>query len=91
VWDRGDNLSFVGVESSASASLSGIPGLEGAIDTGDGTSVGGSVPGPTPDLVNVSSETRLGVTLGPRGVKPTLSGSAGAEVLGRDLVRATLP
>jgi len=90
VWDRGNNLGFVGVESSASASLGGIPGLSGSADTGEGTSVGGSTPDITPDLVNVSSETKLGVTLGPRGVEPTLTGHAGAEVLGQDLVKAEL-
>ena len=90
VWDRGNSLSFIGVESSASAGLSGIPGLSGTLDTGDGVAVTGSLPTGTPDVVNVSSETRLGVTLGPRGVEPTLQGSAAAEVLGRDLVKATL-
>jgi tetratricopeptide (TPR) repeat protein len=90
VWDQGNSLSFLGVESSASASLSGIPGLSGTLDTGSGTSVTASAPTGTPDIVNVSSETTLGVTLGPRGVEPTLRGSAGAEVLGRDLVKAAL-
>jgi hypothetical protein len=91
VWDRGNNLGFIGIESSASASLSGIPGLSGSLDTGPDTSVGASVPNTgTADIVNVSSETRLGVTLGPRGVEPTLEGSAGAEVLGRDLVKIAL-
>ena len=90
VWDRGNNLGFVGVESSASASLGGIPGLSGSADTGEGTSVGGSTRDITPDLVNVSSETKLGVTLGPRGVEPTLTGHAGVEVLGQDLVKAEL-
>jgi hypothetical protein len=90
VWDRGNNLGFVGVQSSASASLSGIPGLDGSVDTGSGTSVGASTPAGTPDLVNVSSETTLGVTLGPRGVEPTLKGNAGIEVLGQNLVKAEL-
>jgi hypothetical protein len=90
VWDRGDDLSFVGVESGASASIAGIPGLEGQLETGDAT-LGGSLPGTgSSDIVKVSSETTLGVTLGPRGVEPTLRGNAGIEVLGRDLVRAAL-
>ena len=90
VWDRGNNLGFVGVQSSASASLGGIPGLSGSVDTGEGASVGGSTRGVTPDLVNVSSATKLGVTLGPRGVEPTLTGHSGVEVLGQDLVKAEL-
>jgi hypothetical protein len=90
VWDRGNNLGFVGVQSSASASLSGIPGLDGSVDTGSGTSVGASTPAGTPDLVNVGSEATLGVTLGPRGVEPTLKGHTGVEVLGQDLVKAEL-
>jgi hypothetical protein len=91
VWDRGNSLSFIGVESSASASLSGIPALSESLDTSDNTTTEASIPATgTPDIVNVSSETRLGVTLGPRGVEPTLQGSAGAEVLGRDLVKASL-
>lgn len=90
VWDRGNSLSFIGVESSASAGISGIPGLDGTLDAGAGTSVTGTLPTNTADLVNVSSETKLGITLGPRGVEPTLQGSTGAEVLGRDLVKATL-
>lgn len=90
VWDRGNDLGFVGVQSSASASLSGIPGLSGTADTGEGTSAEVGLPTGTPDFVNVSSETTLGVTLGPRGVEPTLRGNAGVEVLGRDLVKAEL-
>jgi len=90
VWDRGDDLAFVGVQSSASASISGIPGLEGEVDVNEDTTVGASLPTGTPDLVNVSSETTLGVTLGPRGMEPTLRGNAGADVLRQDLVRATL-
>ncbi len=90
MWDRGSDLSFIGVESSASASIAGIPGLDGEIDAA-GATLGGSLPSSgSSDIVKVSSETTLGVTLGPRGVEPTLRGSAGAEVLGRDLVRATL-
>ena len=90
VWDRGSDLSFIGVESTASASIAGIPGLEGEIDAA-GATLGGSLPSSgSSDIVKVSSETTLGVTLGPRGVEPTLRGSAGAEVLGRDLVRASL-
>jgi Flp pilus assembly protein TadD len=90
VWDRGDSLSFIGVESSASASLSGIPGLSGEMEVEDGVTAGAKLPTGTPDIVKVGSETTLGVTLGPRGVEPTLRGSAGAEVLGRDLVKAGL-
>ncbi len=93
MWDRGNDLSFIGVESSASASLAGIPALAGEMDVEgveDGK-VGGSLPATgTSDIVKVSSETTLGVTLGPRGVEPTLRGNAGIEVLGRDLVRAEL-
>lgn len=90
MWDRGNDLSFIGVESSANATLAGIPGLEGEFTEEDVT-YGGSLPNSgTPDIVNVSSETTLGVTLGPRGVEPTLRGNAGIEVLGRDLVRAEL-
>lgn len=90
VWDRGNDLSFVGVESGASATLAGIPGLEREFKEGDVT-FGAKLPMTgTPDIVKVGSETTLGVTLGPRGVEPTLRGSAGIEVLGRDLVRASL-
>ncbi|MBL9212008.1 MAG: hypothetical protein JNL92_16240 [Opitutaceae bacterium] len=90
VWDRGNDLSFVGVESGASATLAGIPGLEREFKEGDVT-FGAKLPMTgTPDIVKVGSETTLGVTLGPRGVEPTLRGSAGIEVLGRDLVRAAL-
>lgn len=90
VWDRGNNLGFVGVQSSASASLSGIPGLDGSVDTGEGSSVGGSTSDIAPNFVNVGSETTLGVTLGPRGAESTLKGSAGVEVLGQNLVKAEL-
>lgn len=90
VWDRGNSLSFIGVESSASASLSGIPGLSGELDTGAGTALEATLPTGSSDLVNVSSATTLGVTLGPRGMESKLSGSSAAEVLGRDLVKAEL-
>lgn len=87
VWDRGNDLSFIGVESTASATIAGLDGDF----TEEGVDYGAKLPNSgTRDVVNVSSETTLGVTLGPRGVEPTLRGNAGIEVLGRDLVRASL-
>ncbi len=95
VWDADNALSFVGVEAVAGAKLSGIPGLSGVIDgnTGDlgaegpadGTSVQVSGADLTKDLVKVESDTRLGVTIGPRGVEPSLSGEVTGKLLGENI------
>lgn len=90
VWDRGNSLSFVGVQASAGATLAGIPGLSRSAAVEPGIEAGAETPGLTPEVVNVSTGTRLGVTLGPRGVEPSLNGKAGVEVLGQDLVKAEL-
>jgi Flp pilus assembly protein TadD len=92
VWDADNSLSFVGVEAVAGAKLSGIPGLSGVIDgnTGDLGAVGPS-DGPsltvsgadlTKDLVKVGSDTKLGVTIGPKGVEPSLTGDISGKLLG---------
>lgn len=96
-WDAGNELCFVGVEAIAAAKLSGIPGLSGTLagDTFDlGRTPGAESTGPsvtlegrslTEDLVKVGADTKLGVTIGPRGVDPTLSGDISGKVLGEKL------
>lgn len=92
VWDGDNALSFVGVEAVAGAKLSGIPGLSGIVDgnTGDlgaagpkgGPSVEVSGADLTQDLVKAGADTRLGVTIGPKGVEPSLSGEISGKLLG---------
>jgi hypothetical protein len=103
VWDAGNDLSYVGVEATAGAKISGIPGLSGQLaqDTLDlGREAGSSSNGPsigvtgadlTKDLVKVGSDTRLGVTIGPKGVDPSLSGSVSGQVLGQNIFEAKIP
>ena len=100
VWDADNSLSFVGVEAVAEAKLSGIPGLSGVIDgnTGD-LAADGPADGPslkvsgadlTKDLVKVGSDTRLGVTIGPKGVEPSLSGEVSGKLLGEKIFAVEL-
>lgn len=100
VWDADNSLSFVGVEAVAGAKLSGIPGLSGVIDgnTGD-LAADGPADGPslqvsgadlTKDLVKVESDTRLGVTIGPRGVEPSLSGEISGKLFGEKIFAVEL-
>lgn len=104
VWDAGNDLSFVGVEAVvAGAKLSGIPGLSGTLagDTLDlGREAGAESEGPsltatgadlTKDLVKVGSNTRLGVTIGPKGCDPSLSGEVSGQVLGQNIFKAEIP
>lgn len=103
VWGRNNNISFVGVESSTAAKLSGIPGLSGelATDTFDlGREPGSATTGPSvevsgpdilEDIVKVGSQTRLGVTIGPDSIDPTLSGSIKGAVLGEKLFEMSIP
>jgi hypothetical protein len=103
VWDAGNDLSFVGVEAIASAKLSGIPGLSGTLagDTLDlgreagagseGPSVTASGPDLTKDLVKAGADTRLGVTIGPKGCDPSLSGEISGQLLGQNIFEAKIP
>jgi hypothetical protein len=103
VWDAGNDLSFVGVEAVASAKISGIPGLSGTLagDTLDlGREAGTESAGPsvtasgadiTKDLVKVGSNTRLGVTIGPKGCDPSLSGEVSGQLLGQNIFEAKIP
>jgi hypothetical protein len=103
VWDAGNDLSYVGVEAIAGAKISGIPGLSGTLagDTLDlGREAGAESEGPsitatgadlTKDLVKVGSDTKLGVTIGPRGCDPTLSGEISGQLLGQNIFEATIP
>jgi hypothetical protein len=103
VWDAGNDLSYVGVEAIASAKLSGIPGLSGTLaeDTLDlGRDPGAEPEGPSltvsgadlsKDLVKVGADTRLGVTIGPKGCDPSLSGEVSGQLLGQDIFEAKIP
>ena len=103
VWDAGNDLSYVGVEAIAGAKISGIPGLSGTLagDTLDlGRDAGAPSEGPsitatgadlTKDLVKVGSDTKLGVTIGPRGCDPSLSGEISGQLLGQNIFEATIP
>lgn len=103
VWDAGNDLSFVGVEATAGAKISGIPGLAGTLaeDTFDlGREAGAAEEGPsvtakgadlTKDLVKVGAETRLGVTIGPTGVDPSLSGEISGKLFGEKIFAINLP
>jgi len=103
VWDGNNDLSFVGVEASAEAKLSGIPGLSGTL-AGDTLDLGGeagadsggpSITAKGPDLmediVKVGSRTRLSVEIGPRGMEPSLSGELSGQLLGENIFEATIP
>jgi hypothetical protein len=100
VWDADNSLSFVGVEAVAGAKLSGIPGLSGVLDgnTGD-LGAEGPAEGPSlkvsgadlmKDIVKVESDTRLGVTIGPKGVEPSLSGEISGKLLGESIFAVEL-
>lgn len=103
-WDAGNNLSFVGVEASASAKLSGIPGLSGTLSE-DTFDLSGRERDPddkkpsititgealTADLVKVGSTTRLGMEVGPRGCDPHLSGDISGQLLGREIFDVKIP
>lgn len=103
VWDAGNDLSYVGVEAIAGAKLSGIPGLSGTLaeDTFDlgrepgaeseGPSLTATGPDLTKDLVKVGSDTKLGVTIGPRGCDPSLSGEISGQLLGQDIFAVAIP
>ena len=103
VWDAGNDLSFVGVEAIADAKISGIPGLSGTLagDTLDlGREPGAESEGPsvtasgadfTKDLVKVGADTRLGVTIGPKGCDPSLSGEVSGQLLGQNIFEAKIP
>ncbi len=99
VWDAGNDLSYVGVEAIAAAKISsGIPGLSGTLDLGsdsgadsEGPSITANGPKLVDDLVKVSSDTKLGVTIGPKGCDPTLSGELSGKLLGQDIFTATIP
>jgi Flp pilus assembly protein TadD len=103
VWDAGNDLSYVGVEAIAAAKLSGIPGLSGTLaqDTFDlGREPGAESEGPsitatgadlTKDLVKVGADTKLGVTIGPRGCDPSLSGEISGQLLGQDIFAVAIP
>jgi tetratricopeptide (TPR) repeat protein len=102
-WNRENDLSYVGVEAIAGAKLSGVPGLSGtlATDTLDlGRDPGADSDAPsatisgealTQDIVKVGSDTKLGVTIGPKGVEPTLSGDITGKVFGEKIFEAKLP
>lgn len=90
VWDRNNNLSFVGVEASAEASLGKSPNLKRTADLGDGLKAEVSPPDLVPKISSVKATMRLGVTLGPDGPTPTVSGNSAATVLGRQLFEAKL-
>jgi|GEM_PF-2763848 len=96
-WDRGNSLSFVGVEATAGANISGIPGLSGALEGstlglgGEGSNVSIEGEGLSEDLVKAGADVKLGVTVGPRGVESSLSGEMSSQVLGRDIFSIALP
>jgi Flp pilus assembly protein TadD len=103
VWDARNDLSYLGVEAIAAAKISGIPGLGGTLagDTLDlGREPGAESEGPsitatgadlTKDLVKVGSDTKLGVTIGPRGCDPSLSGEVSGQLLGEDIFAVSIP
>jgi len=102
VWDRGNELSYVGVEAKAGAKISGIPGLSGTLDTDtfnldraagekpEGPSIEVSGEELTKDLVKVGQTTKLGVSIGPKGINPELDGEVSGSVLGEKLFEAKL-
>lgn len=72
-WDRNNNLSHVGLETGMSAQIGSVPGLSGAVETavtGEDAGLKGH------DLVDVSTHTSIGVSLGPNGVEPEIGGDA---------------
>jgi tetratricopeptide (TPR) repeat protein len=89
-WNKDNKLSYVGMQVSAGASLSGISGLSGTANTSSSTSVTASTSSLTPDVVNVKASSTVGVTIGPSGVEPTVGGGAAATVLGQDLFETKL-
>ena len=89
-WNKDNNLSYVGMQVSAGASLSGISGLSGTANTSSSTSVTASTSSLTPDIVNVKASSTVGVTIGPSGVEPTVGGGAAATVLGQDIFETKL-
>jgi tetratricopeptide (TPR) repeat protein len=91
VWDRANELSFVGVESTAEAKLSGIPGLGGKLAQEAVGPGGENRPDFSKDLVKVGVKTRLGVEIGPRGFESSISGEAGGQLLGQDIFKAEIP
>ena len=102
VWDRKNELSYVGVEAKADAKISGIPGLSGELDQdtfnlgrtagekSDGPSVGVSDEEFAKDLVKVGQTTKLGVSIGLKGINPELDGEVSGSVLGEKLFEAKL-
>lgn len=91
VWDRENALSFVGVESSAEAKLSGIPGLGGKLAQEVLGQEGENQPDYSADFVKAGVKTRLGVEIGPRGLESHLSGEASGQLLGAEIFQAGLP
>jgi tetratricopeptide (TPR) repeat protein len=89
-WDRNNNLSFMGVEMTGSASLNGIPGPSATADLGDGKSATVASTDLVSNLSQVKAGTTLGVSIGPEGYSPELRGAAAANVLGRNLFEAKL-
>ena len=89
-WNKDNNLSYVGMQVSASAGISGISGLSGTANTSSSTSVTASTSSLTPDVVNVKASSTVGVTIGPSGVEPSVGGGAAATVLGQDLFETKL-
>ena len=91
VWDAGNDLCFVGVEAIAGAKISGIPGLSGTLGGAEGPSLTAEGADLTRDLVKVGSDTRLGVTIGPTGCDPSLSGEISGQLLGQNIFEAKIP
>ncbi|RXK54959.1 hypothetical protein ESB00_03410 [Oleiharenicola lentus] len=91
VWDRENEISFIGVESTAEAKLSGIPGIGGKLAQEVLGAEGENQPDFSKDLVNVNSRMRLGVEVGPRGMESHLSGEASGQLLGAEIFKAELP
>jgi tetratricopeptide (TPR) repeat protein len=89
-WNKDNNLSYIGMQVSASAGISGISGLSGTANTSSSTSVTASTSSLTPDVVNVKASSTVGVTIGPSGVEPTVGGGAAATVLGQDIFETKL-
>jgi Flp pilus assembly protein TadD len=96
-WDHDNALSFVGVEATAGANVSGIPGLSGALDAGalglggEGTSVALEGDSLSEDILKAGADVKLGVAVGPRGVESSLSGEASGEALGHEIFKIEIP
>jgi len=93
VWDRDNNLNFVGVQSGASVEYGNISDVTTPpVRLGDNVTGTASVPVPLPisNLFEAKSDLTIGVSLGPKGTGSTVRGQSAASILGQGLFEAKI-